>query len=367
MVKSGAGHPDRTRLALLMALALSACSESSDPRPEPPDVRAWVAGEAAENLDERGRFRLPTARPKIDGPTITADDAARLATAWARRQTSYKDLPRNFRGARLSHYEIGHGDLIDFKALRPGPRAYLAESPYEVVPATWPEHVAQLFEPTYLVPLYSARGFQTLVAKVRARDTGHRVANDGQLQHGPIGSLPFSLTAVPAGAEYDVPLNPECAVRVVAEATGRLVVRVPELVKAGHRDHPISSLWRLTLDAPVSLVGDSTKRADTTRLVYVRSDRRGWIQPPQIEPAWYRALPSPRTADTLEFWAPTDRSRADGPRDRQLYVARMREGYAVRFERVRPPKNAAVGPLRDHFPCELRPRAADSRWAGFGR
>lgn len=352
--------------ASVIPLVVVACGGRDQPRPEPPDVRAWVAGEAATSLDERGRFRFPAAPPKIDGATITGADAARLATAWMRSFTSYEDFPPNFHGQRLSLYEREHGNLIDFKALRAGPRVYLAESPYEPVPGTWPEHVLEVLEPVYLVPLYSAAGFQPLVTEVPARDMGYRIADDGGVRAGPSGALRLSTVAIPAGAEYDVPLSPECAVRVIAEATGRRVVRVPELVQGGRPSHPVLSLWRLTLNAPVSLRGDSTRRVDTTRVIYVRSEWRQGVRSSAIDPVWYRALPNQRSADTLQAWTPLG---APGPdsRRRQLYVARIRAGYAVRFERVEPPGNATTEPYHVHFPCELRPFATNWRWAGFGR
>jgi hypothetical protein len=356
----------RTIVARLTPMVLVACGGGGELRPEPPDARAWVTGEAAASLDERGRFRFPPARPRVDGPTITEADAARLATARMQGFTSYKEFPRNFRGERLSLYERDRGDLIDFKALRAGPRVYLAESPYEPVPGTWPEHVLEVLEPRYLVPLYSAEGFETLVVSVPARDMRYAVDADGQIRAGPSGSLRLTTTALPAGAEYDVPLSPECAVRVVAEATGRRVVNVPELVQGGRPEHPVLARWRLVLDAPVSLRGDSTKRVDTTRVIYVRSEWRRWLRPSGIDPTWYRALPDQRGADTLQSWTHTDPQRYS-PGQPQLHVARIRAGYPVRFERVRPPENAAARPTNDLFPCELRPRAANSRWAGFGR
>lgn len=362
--RTGASH--RALHAALIVPLLVGC-DRYEPRPEPPDVRAWVAGEAAASLDERGRFRFPSARPKIDGSTISEADAARLATAWMRSFGSYGDFPRDFHGERLSSYERDHGDLIDFRALRVGPRVYLAESPYEPVPGTWPEHVLEVLEPTYLVPLHSAAGFQTLVMAVPVRDMGYRVTDDDQVRAGPSGALRFSTTAVPAGAEYDVPLSPECAVRVVGEATGRRVVRAPELVQGGRPSHPVLSRWRLTLDAPVSLRSDSTRRVDTTRVIYVRSEWRQRVRPSGIDPAWYRALANQPGADTLESWTYVGEPRPDAPRRRQLHVARIRAGYPVRFERVEPPVNKAAEPSHKHFPCELRPRAASWRWAAFGR
>ncbi|MFN2567335.1 MAG: hypothetical protein ABR499_20250 [Gemmatimonadaceae bacterium] len=255
-------------------------------------------------------------------------------------------------------------------AAAPGPRVYLAESPYEPVPRTWPEHVLDVLEPRYLVPLYSAAGFQTLIMAIPARDMGYHVADDGSVRAGPSGALRFLTIAIPAGAEYDVPLSPECTVRVVAEATGRRVVRVPELLQGGRGSHPVLSRWRLTLDAPVALRGDSANRVDTTRVIYVRSEWRQGVQPSGIDPVWYRALPDQRRADTLADWTPFDERRPDSPRRRQLHVARIRAAYPVRFERIElieSREQRAQRPAHDHFPCELRPPAAKWRWAGFGR
>lgn len=56
-----------------------ACDDATGPekpaRSAPPDVRAWVTGEAADQLDSEGHFVLPAPAPAGAEPIITEETA----------------------------------------------------------------------------------------------------------------------------------------------------------------------------------------------------------------------------------------------------------------------------------------------------
>ncbi len=343
------------RLALLWLAIVSACRRPA-PIPEPPDVRPWVVGEAVANLNEAGHFHLPPPRSPTGAAILFPERAIELATAYVHQRTSYKDLPRNFHGERLSHMDKEHGDIIDFQSLRPGPRAYFPQIPYGPVADSLPEYVREAYGPYYLVPFYSRGGLEVMVVSVAAEATGLRIDQEGRVRPpGGTGSLPFNREVVSAGVEYPVPLTPECAVRLVAEATGRKVIRVPELIHPGRLWHPAVTYWKLALDQPVAVRGDSTRRVDNLREIYIGLEPRVKFEPGALRPVLFRPLAEQPTVDTAKVVVPSlDRPPGEPPARYTVEIP-IRPGSPVRFEKARL-VHGSLEPKQRHFPCQSRPR-----------
>lgn len=346
-------------LALSVGVGLVSCHRASPP-PEPPDVRPWVAGEAAHSVDEAGHFQLPPPAPHGSTPMLSPEEAIRITTAWVHHREGYREMPKDFHGERLSDMEKEHGDIIEFQSLQAGP-VYYPQIPYEPLPDTLPEHVRRAYGPHYVVPFYSRRGLQVMLTSVFAEDTALWVDEQGRVRKGQTGGgLPFSQHAISAGAEYPVPLTPECAVRLVAEATGRKVVRRPELVHPGGRWAPTVVYWKLMLDQPLMVRGDSTQQFESLRVLYVDVEPKRGIQPAPLQLIWRRALPEQPRTDTI---AHLDRiSRRQKPPRVRTTELKIRPGYAIRFETVTP-LEGSIQPAERHFPCQAPLNSVGSRAA----
>jgi hypothetical protein len=141
-------------------LVLSACDRGTlepelNPAP-PPDVRAYVAGAALENLDASGRFRLTP--PSVEGPypTLSAEQSEAIALGVIRTWYANPDvvvLPGTVGHAEAA--ERVHGASIRWEAVKTGPRRpYFAESHLEPLPASFGNAAIRHFGPHFLIPLY---------------------------------------------------------------------------------------------------------------------------------------------------------------------------------------------------------------------
>lgn len=242
--------------AVLLCMAAAACDRSSS-TPEPltvDNLQASITPDLARQLGPDGRFVLP-APPHESYPQITAEEAAALALAWARK----------FGRFVRPHLERDYGQHIDFTALTVGSPAYYAASPYEPVPPRYSPGIRNGFGPHYLV--YLVHGGRPVVSVAIAAFTEARVV-DGELQMPIRGGMEFATAGVPPGDGFSMPLSPEAAVRRVNSLSGARATAVPELVAPYHQFTPQFARWRITLDRPVN-ARPRSGAARATREVYV--------------------------------------------------------------------------------------------------
>lgn len=120
--------PFRAVLAVCFAVALVAgCEVDRSPveaSHTKPDIRAYVTGEAAKSLDEKGQFPLATAEAPDQIPIISRDRAGELALAYV----------RTFAPHFQRKWEQEHKGPIHIGLLRVDPRIFYAQSAYEPVP-----------------------------------------------------------------------------------------------------------------------------------------------------------------------------------------------------------------------------------------
>ena len=329
---------------------LSACNQSA-PAAESPDVRQWVVSDLADQLGPGGRFQV---RPPAGEHhrIITPEQAVRLATAFVHGFRSYKDLPRGLHGERLSHMDKAHGDVIDFQALRPGSQVYFPATPYGPLADSVPELIREAYGPHYIIPFHDPQGTQVLVVAVPAEDLGYWIDERGRVRPpGGTGGIRIYSTIVSASAEYPVPLTPECAVRLVGQATGRRVLRVPEAVYPGRPWAPTILYWQLTLDAPVQVRLEEQGNTGTTQVLYLGLEARSRSEPGRLQPVLFQAAPEQPRADTVEAPVAHRGNRPTGETDRRVFVVPIRPGRAVRFQKVQLLNGSVVPPVR-HLPCQ---------------
>lgn len=254
---SRTARPWRTELLSSAILAgiigLAACEgEPQSPEPlYPGDVRAYVVPELAAELGPDGRFNLP-APPAEAYPQITAQQAGDIAVAWARTFGKY------FRGT----LESRHGRPIDFNSLKVGSPAYYGITPYTAVPPDVHPGIRNAFGPCYLVYLVSPDGIPVLFAAVAAYNQAW--IEDGMLRFPPHHGDEVLASAVPLGRGFSMPVSPERAVQIVANASGARASLVPELLLPDRDYDAAFSRWKVTLERPVVA---RTSGRDASRLV----------------------------------------------------------------------------------------------------
>jgi hypothetical protein len=232
-------------LAIVVA-GLSACGDSVGPgEPQVPDVTAYTAGPARENL-VAGHFVLPT--PKVGVvPEIDRQKAHELTLAWL------ADLAP-FLAAALSE---DRGAAIDLTRLAICRETFYAGSSFVLDnPNTMadPFYAAAVrpFGSQWVVSLCAPGSRLEVSLAVAALSTDLQVVN-GHLSGPRVGGNWFVSLGVPVGLAV-LPPRAEEAVLLAAIATGRRIVNVPELVARGPRQGiPQVSFWRLQLESPATV------------------------------------------------------------------------------------------------------------------
>ncbi len=235
---------------VLVALVAAACSPDQSVGPSRGVIAAYVTGEAERNLDQNGQFVLTGGSVG----ELTESEAMTLAKAYARV------------GARWmgETWQRDRRSRIDFDRLTPCPRALYAKSSFVLGQRGSPS-LRQLIGPKWLIAMCSESGPPVLSIAVSAEATDLRVI-DGHIL-GP-GGAQFTSAGIPV-SRSDVPISPEDAVNIVAKATGRRVLKVPELVLAPPPYPPQLAKWRIQLELPVTVRGVRSGSRRTTSEVYV--------------------------------------------------------------------------------------------------
>jgi hypothetical protein len=255
---------------------------------------AWVTGEAARTLDPAtGRFVL--ALPA--GRFVSRLAAESVAVAVAR---SYANP--NLLGNARAVLEQDRGGPIDFSRLRPCHRTTYATGPVGELPAAAPGWVRRGLGPQWAVPL-CAPGRADAQLSVGVPDGGPRdfavagdtLARDSFRQLG--GGNNWTTVGVPSRFPSGLPLTPEEAVAAVARATARRVADRPAAYDGPGKNFPLCASWRLVLDAPVRVRGDSTGRERLTSELYVRRAPACFSAAVRL----YVALPAPAAVQWVRF------------------------------------------------------------------
>ncbi|HKG93283.1 MAG TPA: hypothetical protein VKA84_15360, partial [Gemmatimonadaceae bacterium] len=225
--------------------------------PESKVNQEWVTGAAAAALNPNGQFVLP---PPETGPEpeLSEGQAVTLATAFIRFHGPW------LRGA----WEADHGAPVDLAALSRCGRTYYAATPYEPVPEGTSESLRLYYGSQWLVTFCAPSGVPQVSVSVSALATDLRVEKD-HIAPQPLG---FFAVGIPLKYSTIIPITPEAAVKLAAQATGRRVSAIPQLIMAAHPSSPQVAKWRVVLDLPVQARGTHSARALTTREFYVGPD-----------------------------------------------------------------------------------------------
>jgi hypothetical protein len=250
---------------------ITAPADAVGPAP-PPNVRAYVAGAALNNLNEDGHFRLSA--PVIPGPyaAITAAEAEAIANAVIRTWYANPGVVTIPGGSSLAESaEKQHGGRIDWSAVKPTPRdPYFAESHLDPVPHDLGNPTVRWFGPWYLVPMYEG-STPVATVTVAAYATNLEIDSRGFVHRAaPDGGSEFRVLGIPlAGGGLSMPFTPEAAVEFAFNVTGIKTIEVPVLGVLGNRIASAYARWQIVLERPVTLERLLDHERVVTDTVYV--------------------------------------------------------------------------------------------------
>jgi hypothetical protein len=252
-------RPELLSSAILAAIVGLAACEGEPQTPEPlypGDVRTYVVPELAAELGPDGRFNLP-APPAEAYPQITAQQAEEIAVAWVRTFGKY------FHG----YLESRHGRRIDLSSLRIGSPVYYATTPYTPVPPDVHPGIRNTFGPRYILYMVSPDGIPVVEISVAAFTEAWVEGKTLRFpsRHGD-DVLP---TPIPVGRGFTMPVSPERAVQIAANASGARAALVPDLLLPERDYDAVFSRWKVTLDRPVTVRTAARGAGRIVRELYV--------------------------------------------------------------------------------------------------
>jgi hypothetical protein len=260
--------------------ALAACDKPSlnptTPSARAPEIRAYVAGDAAQNLETGGRFVLAPPPAEIDGPLITPEQAGEFAVAFARKWGRFY----------IEDWSKERGSPVDPASLSPDPRIFYAETSFGRVPDGFHPAFRRSYGPWYLVTLVQG-GKPALQVAVSAYNTELKIDAHGMLVHPMHSGNDFYAVGIAArtGTPGVRPITAEQAVEAVGRRTGARTERTPTLHLLGKGQHPANAIWRIDLDRPVRVRVAGTARQ--VRTVYAGQGGQYYI-PSARQPAGYQ-------------------------------------------------------------------------------
>lgn len=307
-----------------LALSLLAgCDDPSGPDHSIPGVWMWVAGEAAEALDDRGRFILPVPEAPGERPIINPLTAQELAGAFV-RTFAFPDVVIGTSFGEEIVDEHGSFDPEDVRVAEP---IYYGDTPYGTVPSDVPISVVKYLGPVY-VSYYELDG--RVVANLAGSAYNFDLwIEEGELRMPPVGGNAFRTSVIPRGQSVVLPLSPEAAVEHVGRLTGAHTTKVPRLMLP-HRHYSAQwARWELVVDRPLKLTGYSTGDVYTTDHIYVGFSvtGSGASAVRDFKQLWV-PLPEQPMADTILYPAPGS--------DPEVETLEVNLVGPVRFEAVQP-------------------------------
>lgn len=324
-------------LRLILVMAGASCGDPVAPEAElplPPSVRPWVTGAAAAALDRDGRFVMPDPVAPGPDPMIERSFAADLALAFIDTWVEDVDVG-SVAGLSIREYiERGHGGTVDWSNVRVEPRlAYFAKTPYEPLPDRLPQPYRRLFGPQYLVPMYEG-GTQVLSLSVAAYSADLAIDERGMVDLPPYYGNEFFPMGVADSLPFRVPLWPEEAVRIAAEATGAKVTEVPELIAPNRPKAPQGARWRLQFDRKVQV-----RRLDLGIVERVNTVYLGvWYDPLRV--VWSLAADEQPASETFRYVVLED--TAEERRVHEVEVA-IRDDVPILFVEAEPVGSSPFG------------------------
>jgi hypothetical protein len=240
----------------------------------PPEIRAFVTGEAAAALSPDGTFPYAGATHHREDPIISPRVAGEQALGYVRAYGQF--LHRS--------WEKEAGRSIDLLSLRAHPRVFYAESPYGRFPGPPVfQGYRKGFGPFYLVTLTDGRA-PVLLISVSAFNTDVRIDERGLARIPQEGGEEFLSWGVPLDTTKYVVMTPERAVARLGLRTGARVTTPPQLVQMSAFHHPVLAVWRLSLDRPIRVRAAGGGWERETRDVYLNG-RGHYMVPAQEQPA----------------------------------------------------------------------------------
>lgn len=275
-------------LTLAGVLLAGACEPGALTGPsEHVDVRPFVTGAAAANLDAGGLFTYAAPSAPSTEPIISPERARELAVSFA----------LSFGPSLERYWAQEHGRDFDSSRLQAEPRVFYQNTPHGLFPEGFHGAFRRMFGPYYLVRLGS-EGRARMSVAVSAYNTNVAIYPDGRLDRPVESGADFFANGIPLQTtrrDVMAPLLPEAAVVHTARLTKRRIIEVPEFVLLGREQGPLGGGWKLTLERPVrvrTLFGSRT--AEVTQLYLGREGgRRLFIaaaeQPNEVQTVAIRA------------------------------------------------------------------------------
>lgn len=234
---------------------------------EGPGVARYVTGAAAARINSRGLFELLP--PGLNEGVISELDARNAARAFLLTHR-----------AGLKVLEIDRRAPVDVSSLRVCGRPYFAQTTFEPKAARIPRRWQRFYGPWWLIQLCNGAGQPHISLAISALVPTIAVAPDGRIKYDSADAEErFRMRGIPAHLR-SLPMAPEDAVSLIAEATGRKVVGVPELILPD-REYPQMARWRLVLDSAVSVRLVGTSDSITTDELFVAVTEL--FSPPLVE------------------------------------------------------------------------------------
>lgn len=271
----GPGVPGLGTALAICVMAAAACDRGAGTPTgidsPPPEIGAFVTGEAAAALSADGTFPYAGPVHHREDPIISPNLAGEQAMGYVRAYGQF--LHRS--------WEKEAGRSIDLRGLRVHSRVFYAESPYGRFPAgPISPGFRKGFGPYYLVTLTDGRS-PVLLVGVAAFNTDVRVDERGLARIPPDGGNEFVSWGVPLDTTKYAVMTPERAVARLGFKTGARVTTPPQLVQMSVIHHPVIAVWRLSLDRPVRVRAAGGEWERETREVYLNG--RGHYMVPADE------------------------------------------------------------------------------------
>lgn len=265
-------------LAIFGAAATAACTllpTGSDGGND--NLRDHLVDSLHAKVDASGRLLLPLPPPG-PYPRMTAEEAVALSQLFAGVAARFPSIGTSV--------ERQHGARIDFMALKAAPRTFYTVTPYEAVPQAFHNAFRNIYGPYFLTTLLAGK---RPVASVAVAAYGEARARGGEIVFPDrVPSLTgneFQIEGIPRSFRYSIPVDPERAVRLVGEATGRRVAELPILLRPEVTYAVQYARWRIRIDGPVTLQVQGRGPVCTNE-VYVgldgRTEVRAAVQPTTV-------------------------------------------------------------------------------------
>lgn len=267
---------------LALSVLLGGCSEHGiTDATEPQDIRPYVTGAAAANLDPEGLFTYPAPTAPSTEPIISAERARELAVSFA----------LSFGPALERYWKQEHGRSFDFTSLRADPRVFYQRTAYGLFPEGFHGAFRRMYGPYYLVRL-SSGGRPRMSVAVSAYNSNVAIFPDGRLDLPLESGGDFFAHGLPVDTtrgDVMAPLTPEAAAAHVARLTGARVSEVPEFVRMVWNWGPLGGGWKITLERAVRVRTLSGGVTAEVRDVYLgREGGRRLFIPASEQPTEYR-------------------------------------------------------------------------------